>query len=144
MRFVSQYHADKRKLEAEIRAIENAYAPSLKGKTGDEYEAEVAAMMGETEWARIALDDLETSHIEKLASKWGVEIDPSLYSDRFVGLTRRHSILDHISRPKVLRLIKVARRESVKYWVGIAAQIIGMVTGLIGVTIGLLALLKKH
>jgi len=140
MHFTSQYRREKKKLEKEIAAVQKAYAPSLKGKTGEDLQAELAAMWGESEWAEVSLEELETWQIEKKARKWGITIEPTWYETNAAN----HPTLDDRNRAKVSRLIKDARRENIKWWVAIITQILGTLTGIIGALIGLAAFLSRR
>lgn len=139
MKFQSHYRRDKQKYEAEIAAIELAYAPRLKACKGDQLEAELGAMHAEIQWAEIGLEELETEQVEKLAKKWNVVIDSSLYETNF----NNRRVLEKESRAKALLLVRNARREEIKWWMSVIIPIVGTITGLIGTTIGLLAYLRR-
>ena len=140
MQLRTQYRREKRKLEAEIAAVYRAYAPSLKTKKGLDLEMEEGAMHAEAEWAETALAELETWQIEKEAKQFLITIDPSWYEKDRAG----HSVLDKDARARVMRMVRDARRENIKWWVGVIVPILGTLTGLIGTIIGCLAFLKKR
>jgi hypothetical protein len=131
---------ERRKLQAEIAKIEAAYAPSLRKLKGEEAQIEYAEMRGETQWAEITLQELESEAVERKAEKWGITIDLSLFETNMAD----HLVLDKANRTKVLRLVRAARRENVKWWVGIIAPILGALTGVIGSAIGILAFLHRR
>jgi len=138
--FRSQYSRRKRKLEADIAEVRRAYAPSLKGKTGEDLEMELRSMHAETEWEEAVLEELETQQVEKKAKRWLITIEPSFYDTDVLS----NNVLYKYSREKVLRMVRDARRENIKWWVGVVTPILGAVTGILGTIIGLLAFLKKR
>jgi hypothetical protein len=135
-----KHWTDRRKLRAEITKIETDYAPSLKQKRGEDWHVEYAEMRRETQWAEIALEELESEAVDRKAEKWSVEIDPSLYEMNMAN----HLVLNTANRTKVLRLVRAARRENVKWWIGIIVPILGALTGVIGSAIGILAFLHRR
>lgn len=144
MRFTTKYRHNKRKLEEEIRSIEDAYAPSLKKLTGEEYQIEAASMMGESEYAREMLEELESFEAEKRARRWGVIIERDWYNPDHRAFGSNRLLLEADGRFRVFHAIRDAKRESIKWWVTVVIMpILTILMGLTGAVIGVLAFLHK-
>ncbi len=86
-----------------------------------------------------ALAILESKKLRSQADWWSVEIPEDVWvqdEDRSVYIGAGY-------QPRIKRLIRDARRESIKFWVGLITQVLAAATGLAGALIGVLSFLKR-
>ena len=87
------------------------------------------------------LDYLRTQKLIHKARKLGISVPklPSWFTDQYnVYSEHTYKVLTEFGEAKVRNLIRKQRREDMEWWL----KVIGALTGLIGVLIGLVAILK--
>jgi hypothetical protein len=104
-------------------------------------------LLEEDEAAEASLYSPELNHMEtlillRIANKYGIKINPDWFEVED-GQTGRFSNLSYEGEPELRSLIVIKRRENTEWWVKIIVQIITAITGLAGVIIGILAILRK-
>jgi hypothetical protein len=76
----------------------------------------------------------------KLSDRWNVEIP----NDVWVEAEDGGHYIGALYHKRVKRLIRDARRESIRFWFGIALPVLSALTGLAGAIIGILSFLSAR
>lgn len=97
----------------------------------------------ESGWPLAELGAIYSRRTMRKARRWGV-IVPHSHDNGWwtthIESSRRY--LTDYGQQNARKLIRAEFRDSVKWWVDLASPVIGMLTGLTGALIGLVALLK--
>jgi hypothetical protein len=93
----------------------------------------------EAQGAENELAELESYRIRRRADRWGVEVPDDVLVEAedggfYVGANYQ---------PRIKRQIREARRESIKFWIGLFVQVMAALTGIAGAIIGILSFLRR-
>jgi len=138
---------EKRRIESEIRKIQKRYKPDFKNAATDDDKYAIQEMcVGETEELWDRLDKIEKDRLFKKAMKYGIEVpkewtDGRGYEEYRYGYWPRLTML---GGQKLRHEIRKSQRERIEWWITKAiVPVVGVITGLIGVLVALIALKYK-
>lgn len=137
----------RRAIQKEIDTTYKDYAPALKSAKATEAEEILAERDSLLSPLMRRLAVLESVQLVDKAHKLGIEI-PSTeswwefeYAEDGIGSYR--SYLSELGKVKVAKLIREEKLKNAEQWIKLIAPLISALTGLLGVIIGLIAILSK-
>lgn len=131
-----------RSLRRSIKELEEKYAPLVDAAGEDEYLV-IDNYIDDVSAYEPRLKFLKTNQLLRKATKLGIDVpakNTDWFSDTYsVHVDSHYRVLTELGEAKVRNLIRKQKREDMEWWL----KVIGALTGLIGVLIGLVAILKK-
>ena len=90
-----------------------------------------------------AINGIKTDDLVRQAEKFNLSIPDKGDEEKWEhDLPANHLVLTPNARKELGAAIQRARRESIEWWVKVVGGAIGIVTGLVGASIGLIAVLR--
>jgi hypothetical protein len=136
-----QEHQNIRHLKRGVKEIDKKYIPIFDA-AGEDEDSVVDNYIDEVSEYQTRLNFIRTLKLLRKANKLGIEV-PDKQTDWFtdaynVQADATYKVLTELGEARVRNLIRKQRREDMEWWI----KVIGALTGLIGVLIGLVAILK--